>query len=56
MNNNTRRHPRTLQEAWGPYTSHDLQPMPDRNDYTAGWWLAMAVCAAVTVVLILTTA
>lgn len=28
MNNTTRKHPRTLQEAFGPYTSHNLDPMP----------------------------
>lgn len=25
---NTRRHPRTLQEAFGPYTSQQVEPMP----------------------------
>lgn len=24
---NTRRYPRTLQEAFGPYTSHEIEPM-----------------------------
>lgn len=25
----TRRHPRTLQEAFGPHTSRELQPLPE---------------------------
>lgn len=25
---NTRRYPRTMQEAFGPYTSHKVEPMP----------------------------
>ena len=25
---NTRRYPRTMQEAFGPYTSHEVEPMP----------------------------
>jgi hypothetical protein len=28
---NTRRFPRTLQQAFGPYTSQDLYPMPERS-------------------------
>ena len=47
-----RRHPRTLAEAFGPYTNHELQPMPERRDYSASWWAWMAVCAVVTVVLV----
>jgi hypothetical protein len=26
---NTRRHPRTMVQAFGPYTDHRLHPMPD---------------------------
>ena len=26
---NTRKYPRTMQEAFGPYTSNNLEPMPD---------------------------
>lgn len=29
---NTRRHPRTLQEAFGPYTSREIQEPPRRMD------------------------
>ena len=43
---------RSMQAAFGPYTSHELQPMPDHRDYSASWWAWMAVCAVVTVVLV----
>lgn len=32
MNNSTRRYPRTMQEAFGPYTSHSLIEMPSKPD------------------------
>lgn len=42
----TRRYPRTLQEAFGPYTSRDLQPMPDKSRaYPDSWWIAIALIA-----------
>lgn len=28
---NTRRYPRTLQEAFGPYATGPIEPMPDRR-------------------------
>lgn len=28
MNNTTRRYPRTMQEAFGPYTNRELSPKP----------------------------
>ena len=28
--NTTRRHPRTLNEAFGPYTSQHVEPMPSK--------------------------
>jgi hypothetical protein len=28
---NTRRYPRTMQEAFGPYADDQLQPMPERS-------------------------
>jgi hypothetical protein len=49
---NTRRHPRTLTEAFGPYTSHDLQPMRDPHEYTGRWWFAMGLIAIATVLAI----
>lgn len=44
---NSRKHPRTMQEAFGPYTSHEIHD-PDRRK---GGWGAYAV---VVVLLILT--
>ncbi len=29
--NTTRRHPRTLNEAFGPYTSQHVEPMPSKT-------------------------
>ncbi len=29
MSYTTRRHPRTVQEAFGPHTSREVHPMPD---------------------------
>lgn len=46
---NTRRHPRTLVEAFGPYTSNTLHPMPDSRDYSPRWWAAIALIAIATV-------
>ena len=53
--NSTRRHPRTMQEAWGPYTSHDLQPMRDPRDYSVWWWIVMAIVAGLTAAIIFAT-
>ena len=47
----TGRAARNMQTAFGPYTSHDLQPMPERS-YTAFWWACMAAIAVVAVVLV----
>lgn len=40
----TRRFPRSMTEAFGPYTSNDLEPMPDGSrDYGAAWWVAIVL-------------
>ena len=31
---NTRKYPRTMAEAFGPYTSNQLEPMPEADDVT----------------------
>lgn len=50
---NTRRYPRTLQEAFGPYTPSTLHPMEeDRHEYTGHWWFAMGLIAIATVLAI----
>lgn len=41
----TRRYPRTLQQAFGPYCSNEVHPMPDRG--SAGERMAGAVLAIV---------
>ena len=46
---NTRRHPRTMAEAFGPYTSHDLQPMRQRE--TSSKEIALYIVALVCVLL-----
>lgn len=52
---NTRRYPRTLQEAFGPYAdSHIEEPAPPR-DYSAAWWAAMCICAVAATIVIATT-
>lgn len=50
--NTTRRHPRTLQQAFGPYTSRELEPVPhkpSRAERIADALFAVAlglICAA----------
>jgi|DEB19_MinimDraft_2_1074335.scaffolds.fasta_scaffold98302_3 hypothetical protein len=46
---NTRQHPRTMQQAFGPYTSHDLQPMRQRE--TSSKEIAWYIVALVFVLL-----
>lgn len=46
----TRKYPRTLEEAFGPYTSkHFVDP---DTDYSTGWWVAMYAIGACTCILI----
>ena len=45
--NTTRRHPRTLNEAFGPYTSNSLQPMPDKGN---PWDVSTLAIAAIGVI------
>ena len=46
---NTRKYPRTMQEALGPYTSDQLEPMPEADDAVADVALVLASVAAVAV-------
>lgn len=50
--NHTGRVARDMQSAFGPYTSHDLQPMHDPHEYTGRWWFAMGLIAIATVLAI----
>ena len=45
---NTRKCPRTMQEAFGPYTSSQLEPMPE-DDSVTDVALVLASVAAVAV-------
>jgi len=47
-----RKHPRTLQEAFGPYASGPIHPMHEPRGYGWAWWAAMAVIFFVTLTLI----
>ena len=54
---NTRSHPRTMEQAFGPYhrSSHGIEPMRGSRDYSSAWYVWMVVVGIVTVVLIVTT-
>ena len=45
---NTRKYPRSMAEAFGPYTSNQLEPIPEANDVT-DVALVLASVAAVAV-------
>lgn len=45
---NTRRYPRTMAEAFGPYTSHDLEPMSSAPSEQSHIW-ATRVLAVILV-------
>jgi hypothetical protein len=51
MNNTTRKHPRTLQEAFGPYTDHRLHEMEEQTPWRCSD-LALAAIAVGVLVLI----
>ena len=51
----TRRYPRTLQQAFGPYASRELAPMPSRHwlrDVPGEFWF-MAACLCILATLVL---
>lgn len=47
---NTRRYPRTLQQAFGPYTDSKLHPMREPRTRHAQDWLLYAVAVVAVVV------
>lgn len=49
---NTRRYPRTMEEAFGPYvSSQGLQPMPEpRGRYAQDWAIYIVACIALAVI------
>ena len=48
---NARRYPRSMQQAFGPYTDNRLQPMPEPRNGWAGIALACAIGVAFAAVL-----
>jgi hypothetical protein len=51
---NNRQYPRTLEQAFGPYARGPVEPMRSK-DYGNGWWWAMSIIAAFTVVIVVVT-
>lgn len=48
---NTRRYPRTLVEAFGPYTDNVVHPMPEpRGRYAQDWAIYIVACIALAVI------
>lgn len=54
IDTNTRSYPRTLQEAFGPHTSREIQD--DSKDYPPAWWCWVVSCALIGMVLVVVTA
>jgi len=52
MNNTTRRHPRTLEEAFGPHTSKKIYECDDTG-YTPTWWAVVMTIAIVALFVII---
>ena len=50
---NTRKHPRTLQEAFGPYTSHEIEEREQPMDWQDKLVVGASVFTAVAIVVIL---
>lgn len=48
---NTRKYPRTMAEAFGPYTSNQLEPMPE-DDAVTDVALVLASVAAVALAVV----
>ena len=48
---NTRKYPRSMAEAFGPYTSNQLEPMPE-DDAVTGVALVLASVAAVALAVV----
>lgn len=51
MNATTKRHPRTLEEAFGPHTDRRIEE-PHPTGYSPAWWVCLAVIAMLAVVVI----
>ena len=49
---NTRKHPRTLEEAFGPYTSHDIDEAERMSAYSLAWCIVMSIVSLAALVVI----
>ena len=47
---NPRRHPRSMSEAFGPYTDNTLQPMSEARRLRADWALYIVAVVALIVI------
>jgi hypothetical protein len=49
---NARRHPRTMREAFGPYTSDDLHPMQRQRETSSKEivWYIVGLCVVLLIV------
>ena len=51
----TRKFPRTMQQAFGPYTGHVISE-PREAGYPAAWWACMALIAVFALVAVVVAA
>lgn len=49
---NTRKFPRTMQEAFGPYATSQIYDPEEAESYPTAWWLSVAMIAVVAMVII----
>ena len=47
---NSRQYPRTMQQAFGPYTDNNIAE--ERADYCAAWWAGLILCGLFTLIYI----
>lgn len=52
--NTTRKHPRTMQEAFGPYANSHIYDQDDKR-YPALWWVAIWTIFVVTIAVVFLT-
>jgi hypothetical protein len=51
----TRKYPRTLNEAFGPYCTPYIDE-EDSTDYPTAWWVAIVVISIISLITIVVTA
>lgn len=50
----TRKYPRTMQEAFGPYTGREIHDQD--TGYSTAWWAALGVVSVIAMIVIVVTA